>query len=343
MTNGRSDAETERGRQGAEGGDGPAAGEGLPAPNPDYSPETVLKLVLRELRTNDAPHENAGIRTVFNFASPVYRKQSGGSFDEFVDHITGPIHRTLVDYAGAKRGRLRMEDDEAVEKVVIEDEDGDETTYEFTLTKVDQGKYEGCWMIDEIELVYVGASPDHQHMPVVEFDGVEVKCKEGDILREVLLRASGISPYNDAAQYANCGGHGLCGTCAVEILDGEVTEKTAQEKRRLKLPPHEDTDDPNFRLACQTRVMSDLQVHKHEGTWGHHIEEYAKDTDETADAEPIRVTDDEYEGNELEEIEEIFEATERTAQKEDDELDLSDEAESLLDETAELLDERDEE
>jgi len=304
--------------------------ESLPAPRTDRSPEDVIRTVLSALETNDDPFDDAGIRTAFNFAAPAYRSRTGGSLDDFRDHLSGPIRRALVDHREAKRGRLQTEGETAQEKVVVFDEDA--TTYEFAIERQTDGKYEGCWMVSGIELVYVGVAPDHQHMPVADFDGTEVKCKRGDILRDVLLRASGVSPHNSVAQYANCNGQGLCGTCTVEVVEGDVTEKTAQEKRRLRLPPHGEGTTAGYRLSCQTKVVSDVVVRKHEGMWGQHVEEYAKGTDEDPEANPIRVTDEEYDGA----VENDTEAD--GVPPETGELDLSDEARGLLDDARDMLD-----
>jgi ferredoxin len=307
----------------------------LPAPHPGRTPEDVLRTVLSALGDNDDPFEAAGVVTAFHFSTPGFRSRAGGSLPAFRDHFTDPINRTLIDHESARRGELDAEDRAATEKVVVTGADGDPITYSFALSKVEGGKYDDCWMVDDVELVYVGESPDHRHMPVVEFDGVEVKCAEGDVLRDVLLRASGVSPYNSAAKYANCNGNGLCGTCAVEV-EGEVSEKTSQENRRLKLPPHRGTDDPNFRLSCQCRVLGDLTVHKHGGTWGQHLEEYASGTDEDPDADPIRVSDDEYRGGASEGHGD--DGTDE-GHVDDGEMDLSDGARAMLDDAADRLDE----
>lgn len=306
------------------------AGADLPAPHPERTPENVLQTVLSALGDNDDPFDDAGVVTAFHFATPGFRSRAGGSLPAFRDYFTDPINRALVDHESARRGKLDAEDREATEKVVVTGSDGDPITYSFALSKVEGGKYDGCWMVDDVELVYVGESPDHRHMPVVEFDGIEVKCAEGDVLRDVLLRASGVSPHNSAAKYANCNGNGLCGTCAVEV-EGEVSEKSSQESRRLKLPPHRGNDDPNFRLSCQCRVLGDLKVHKHGGTWGQHLEEYTSGTDEDPDADPIRVSDDEYRGG-------VGDGG-ATDDRDDGEMDLSDDARAMLDDAADRLDE----
>lgn len=306
---------------------GPGGEDVLPAPRPGLSPEDVLRSVLDGLRDNDSPRTDAGIETAFRFLAPEYCREVGGSLGAFRDHLTDPINRTLIDYREAKRGRLFTEGDRAREKVVVSDADGDDTTYEFTLREADDGEFADCWLIDGIELVYVGESPDHQHMPVVEFDGTDVKCKEGDVLRDVLLRASGVSPHDSTAEYANCNGKGLCGTCAVEVLDGEVTGKTAQEKRRLRLPPLGSVDDPDVRLSCQCRVLDDLNVEKHEGTWGQHVEEYAPETVEGDD--PLPLSEREYGAAPDDERTDADEEAPRLR---------SDEARTLLEETDEMLD-----
>lgn len=106
-------------------------------------------------------------------------------------------------------------------------------------------------------------------MPTVEFEGETIEADIGDNLRRTLLDA-GLSPYNGKAQYTNCRGNGLCGTCAVEIVDGDDGEPTGRELRRLKLPPH--SPDSGLRLSCQLSIEDDLVVRKYPGYWGQHVE-----------------------------------------------------------------------
>ncbi|QDG53912.1 (2Fe-2S)-binding protein [Persicimonas caeni] len=107
-------------------------------------------------------------------------------------------------------------------------------------------------------------------MPKVEFNGHLIECEAGERLRDVLLRA-GETPHNDNAQWLNCRGFGTCGTCAVEIVEGTVGEKTARERWRLDFPPHDPSS--GLRLACQIRVEDDLKVTKYPGFWGQHTDE----------------------------------------------------------------------
>lgn len=105
-------------------------------------------------------------------------------------------------------------------------------------------------------------------MPVISFEGREAVCAVGTNLRAALLDA-GMTPHHGLVTMANCHGFGTCGTCAVEVR-GPVTEKTAMERWRLSFPPHR--EERGLRLACQCRVVGDVQVVKHPGVWGQHRE-----------------------------------------------------------------------
>lgn len=105
-------------------------------------------------------------------------------------------------------------------------------------------------------------------MPTVQFRDREIECETRAVLRDVLIEA-GESPHNGFSSTANCRGMATCGTCAVAV-DGEVSEPTPQEQRRLSFPPH-DPDD-GLRLACQARVEGDVTVTKHPGFWGQTVD-----------------------------------------------------------------------
>jgi ferredoxin len=182
--------------------------------------------------------------------------------------------------AGGSRGRDDGRDDEYM--------------YEFVVEKQADGKYAGCWLVRDVELTMNSRRPGFRHLPTVEFGGEEIKCEPGAVLRDVLLQAAGVNPHNDRTSYANCSGNGVCGTCAVQVENmvvGEnVREPTGQEKRRMKFPPLRGSDVPNLRLACQTRVVDDVRVVKHEGLWGQHLAgieaETETETETTADGAP---------------------------------------------------------
>ena len=101
-------------------------------------------------------------------------------------------------------------------------------------------------------------------MPTITFRGKTISCDQGANLRRVLLENK-LPLYNGQAKYINCRGIGTCGTCAVEIR-GEVSPANWKDKTRRSLPPHDPQKDR--RLACQTRVLGDIEVIKYDGFWG---------------------------------------------------------------------------
>ncbi|KAL2555104.1 Photosynthetic NDH subunit of subcomplex B 3 [Forsythia ovata] len=72
----------------------------------------------------------------------------------------------------------------------------------------------------------------------------------GQKLRDIMLdnNVELYGPY--ARPLLNCGGGGTCGTCLVEVVEGDelLTPRTDKEKEKLKRNPK------NWRLACQTTV-----------------------------------------------------------------------------------------
>ena len=54
----------------------------------------------------------------------------------------------------------------------------------------------------------------------------------------------------------NCHGHGLCGTCTMEIVEGaeNLSPKTEIEKFKLRGKPD------NIRLSCQAEVLGEVCV-----------------------------------------------------------------------------------
>ena len=104
-------------------------------------------------------------------------------------------------------------------------------------------------------------------MPRINFANQTIECSHGENLRRVLLRA-GLPLYNGAAKAIHCRGMGTCGTCSLQI-DGPVSEPTRMEAWRFGFPPHQ--PDSGLRLACQCKVLGDLELTKHGGMWGNQI------------------------------------------------------------------------
>ncbi len=101
-------------------------------------------------------------------------------------------------------------------------------------------------------------------MPKVTFvrEKKTVECPEGANLREVALE-NGVELYKGVHRYLNCRGHGLCGKCAVVVRSGveNLSPPTVIEKIRIALMPFLPIGrEGRLRLACQSRVLGDVEV-----------------------------------------------------------------------------------
>ena len=101
-------------------------------------------------------------------------------------------------------------------------------------------------------------------MPIIRIGHQQIECVENENLRHVLMSANA-GLYNGVARQIHCRGLGTCGTCAIEV-SGSVSEMTPVERWRLNFPPHKKTRP--LRLACQCRVLGDLEIRKRTGLWG---------------------------------------------------------------------------
>ena len=101
-------------------------------------------------------------------------------------------------------------------------------------------------------------------MPTVTVQGKTLTCDYEANLRRVLLQHE-INLHNGKSKIINCRGIGSCGTCAVAII-GEINPPNWRDRARRSLPPH--FLGQKRRLACQTKVLGDIEVVKYDGFWG---------------------------------------------------------------------------
>jgi 2Fe-2S ferredoxin len=93
-------------------------------------------------------------------------------------------------------------------------------------------------------------------MPTVRFvkQNLSVHCAVGTNLRQLAL-ANGVDLYAFPANLVNCRGNALCGTCRVKIDEPRaVSARNAADERKTGW------EGPEYRLACQTQVLADVQV-----------------------------------------------------------------------------------
>ena len=94
-------------------------------------------------------------------------------------------------------------------------------------------------------------------VPTIRFEqeGQQVGCIEGANLRKAALDA-GINPYKSLNNLNNCSGVGQCGTCVMEVLEGQANLSPRSDVEEVYL-----ADRPaNFRLSCRTTVNGDVTV-----------------------------------------------------------------------------------
>src|SRR6185436_17182649 len=101
-------------------------------------------------------------------------------------------------------------------------------------------------------------------MPVLTLvnEGKTIEIPEGANLRKTLLK-NGISPYKGKDKLLNCMGHGLCGTCRVEVVDGKGAPALTplEESALLGLVPfYGRSVSINTRLACRIDVTKDMTI-----------------------------------------------------------------------------------
>lgn len=120
-----------------------------PRPNVDYSPRQVIRLVVEALARNDVPHANAGIATVFRFASPANRKITG-PLARFTRMLHDQTYGVMLDHATAAYGLLRIDGRYALQSVIITAADGERAGYVFELSRQTQPPYAGVWMTDAV-------------------------------------------------------------------------------------------------------------------------------------------------------------------------------------------------
>lgn len=118
-------------------------------PDPKFTPADVVRIQLQALRLNDTPRKNAGIEVAFRFASPA-NKSTTGPLARFIDLVSSPPYRPMLDHHKAHLGQIEIEDNKAVQPVILVAPNGERVGYLFSLSKQLSGRYASCWMTDAV-------------------------------------------------------------------------------------------------------------------------------------------------------------------------------------------------
>lgn len=118
-------------------------------PNPRFSPADVVRIQVDALGKNDVPHENAGIEIAFRFASPG-NKHVTGPLTRFIQLVSNPVYRPMLNHRKADYGKLEVEGTRAVQSVILTASNGERVGYLFALSRQQGGHCDACWMTDSV-------------------------------------------------------------------------------------------------------------------------------------------------------------------------------------------------
>jgi hypothetical protein len=119
----------------------------------------VIRTVVEALQSNDSPSPNAGIFTVYQFASPANR-QNTSPYGKFLRMVRLPDFSSLLTRGVISYGPLALTADHAQQEITILTQEGRSTRFRFVVTRQTaqqtQGRCSGCWMVDLVTPVWVG-------------------------------------------------------------------------------------------------------------------------------------------------------------------------------------------
>jgi len=116
-------------------------------PEPELKPNDVVRLQLLAMQQND--DSDFGIEVTFRFASPANKKQTG-PLKRFIRIVRNPSYRPLLNHINATFLELTIEEDFAVQDVIITTSNGKRIGYRFRLSIQKGPLYPDCWMTDSV-------------------------------------------------------------------------------------------------------------------------------------------------------------------------------------------------
>ena len=116
-------------------------------PEPELKPNDVVKLQLLAMQQND--DSDFGIEVTFRFASPSNKIQPG-PLKRFISLVRNPSYLPLLNHTKATFLELTVEENFAVQDVIITTSKGKRIGYRFRLSIQKGPLYPGCWMTDSV-------------------------------------------------------------------------------------------------------------------------------------------------------------------------------------------------
>ena len=116
-------------------------------PEPELKPNDVVSLQLLAMQQND--DSDFGIEVTFRFASPSNKIQTG-PLKRFIRLVRNPSYRPLLNHINATFLELTVEEDFAVQDVIITTSNGKRIGYRFRLSIQKGPLYLDCWMTDSV-------------------------------------------------------------------------------------------------------------------------------------------------------------------------------------------------
>lgn len=131
----------------------------LPTPNPELSPDHVVRIQLEALQHNDKTDK--GIEAAFNFASPSNRQYTG-PLPRFIKMVRAQPYSAMLNHQSAEYEPIKISGDSAIQRVKLIGADGHSVIYTFTLSKQTEAPCKGCWMTDGVSVEQVKELPQDQ-------------------------------------------------------------------------------------------------------------------------------------------------------------------------------------
>lgn len=126
-----------------------AAGEVAVPPSTALTPRDVVLAQLEALQHNDRPYPDAGIEQAWALAHP-QNKAFTGPLVRFAGMLRSPAFRAMLDHRSHSLEAVSRSAERVVFLVVIEDAGARAVGYEWTVERVRDGEFAGCWMTTSV-------------------------------------------------------------------------------------------------------------------------------------------------------------------------------------------------